>query len=233
MGFSGSLEKMTVIAYQKSNFTSEVGRFTVFINPEKYSHTYKICWNDVQAQGSPGGSPNFNKVPSDSVKFELVFDGTGVVASKLPGVLPFTDDGIVAQIDAFKKLVFNYNGNIHSPNFLKLSWGTLLFKCRLQSLSISYTLFKPDGTPLRARADATFIGYNDEVELALQAKKSSPDLTHIVTVKAGETLPLLCYRIYGTSAVYVQVARANGLADFRALTTGTQLVFPPLVEAAQ
>ncbi len=231
MGFSGGLEKMVVIAYEKSNFTGEKGRFTVFINPEKYSHSYKICWNDVQAQGSPGGSPNFNKTPSDTVKFELVFDGTGVVPTKLPGVLPFTGDGIAEQIDAFKKLVFNYNGNIHSPNFLKLSWGLLLFKCRLQSLEVSYTLFKPDGTPLRARANATFIGYNDETELALSAKKSSPDLTHVVTVKAGETLPLLCYRIYGSSALYPQVARVNGLVDFRDVPAGAQLVFPPLVES--
>ncbi len=231
MGFMGGLEKMVVIAYEKSNFSGEKGRFTVFINPEKYSHNYKICWNDVQAQGSPGGSPNFNKIPSDTVKFELVFDGTGVVPTKLPGVLPFTGDGIVEQIDAFKKLVFNYNGNIHSPNFLKLSWGTLLFKCRLQSLDVSYTLFKPDGTPLRARANSTFIGYNDETELALAAKKSSPDLTHIVTVKAGETLPLLCYRIYGSSDLYTQVARVNGLVDFRAVPAGAQLVFPPLAES--
>lgn len=231
MGFMGGLEKMVVIAYEKSNFSGEKGRFTVFINPEKYSHNYKICWNDVQAQGSPGGSPNFNKIPSDTVKFELVFDGTGVVPTKLPGVLPFTSDGIVEQIDAFKKLVFNYNGNIHSPNFLKLSWGTLLFKCRLQSLEVAYTLFKPDGTPLRARANATFIGYNDETELALAAKKSSPDVTHVVTVKAGETLPLLCYRIYGSSALYTQVARVNGLVDFRAIPSGTQLVFPPLAES--
>lgn len=232
MGLSAKLEKLTVIAYQKSNFTGESGRFVVYINPEKYAHSYQICWNDVQAQGSNGGSPNFNKIPSDKVTFELVFDGTGVVPGAVPGVVPFTEDGVAQQIDAFKKLVFNYQGNIHSPNFLKLSWGTLLFKCRLRSLDVTYTLFKPDGTPLRARANATFIGYNDEVELALRARKSSPDLSHVVTVKAGDTLPLLCYRIYGHSRFYLQVAHANGLAGFRDLAVGSQLLFPPLAEQA-
>ena len=232
MGLSAKLEKLTVFAYQKSNFTGEVGSYSVYINPEKYSHSYQICWNDVQAQGSSGGSPNFNKIPSDKVSFELVFDGTGVVPTAIPGVLPFTEDGVAQQVEAFKKLVFNYQGNIHSPNFLKLSWGTLLFKCRLKSLEVSYTLFKPDGTPLRARANATFIGYNDEVELALRARKSSPDLSHLVTVRAGDTLPLLCDRIYGDSRYYVQVARANGLAGFRGLEAGTRLLFPPLAEQA-
>ncbi len=230
MGFSGSLEKMLVIAYQKSDFTSEVGRYTVFINPASYSHQFNVVYNDVQAQGSSGGSPDFNRIPSDRVELELVFDGTGVVPSPLPGLLPFMGDGIAEQVAAFKKLVFTYNGDIHSPNYLKLSWGTFLFKCRMARLSLTYTLFKPDGTPLRAKAKGLFLGYNDEVELALQARMSSPDLTHVRTVKAGDTLPLMCFRIYGTSALYLQVAKANGLSDFRQLTIGSQLVFPPLKE---
>src|SRR6185503_4459916 len=189
MGTSGSLEKMQIVAYLNGEFTDKAGEFAVYINPEKYSHTYKIYYNDVQAQGASGGSPNFNRIPSDTVKMELVFDGTGVVPSLGTGA-GTSADSVTKQLDLFKKLIFTFNGKIHSPNFLKLSWGTLLFKCRLQSLVITYTLFQPDGMPLRARADATFVGFNDETELALSANKSSPDLSHVLTVKAGDTLPL-------------------------------------------
>lgn len=235
MAFSGSLEKMNVVAYKKSDFSasSKVGDFSVYINPEKYSHKYKICYNDVQAQGSSGGSPDFNKIPSDQVDFELIFDGTGVVPSPIPGVVPFTGDGIAEQISEFKNLVFTFNGNIHSPNYLKLVWGKLLFKCRLTKLDITYTMFKPDGTPLRARANASFIGFNDEVELQLKANKSSPDLTHVITVKAGDTLPLMCYGIYGSSNYYLQVAEVNQLNDFRDLRVGARLAFPPLSDAQE
>lgn len=233
MGFSGSLERLVITACQKADYTSEVGRFTVYINPEKYSHSYKIRYNDVQAQGSSGGSPDFDKIPSEEVRFELVFDGTGVVPSAIPGVIPYTDDGVADQIEAFKSLVFTYNGNIHSPNYLKLSWGKLLFKCRLSTLELDYTLFKPDGTPLRARALATFVGYNDELQLALQAGKTSPDLTHVRTVEAGDLLPLMCYEIYGRSELYLQVAAINGLTDFRNLVVGRKITFPPLSSAAR
>jgi phage tail protein X len=232
MGYSGSLEKMIVMAYSDKKFKQKVGEFAVFINPASYSHSYQIRYNKQQGQGTAAASPVYNQTPSDTVAFQLVFDGTGVVPSKLPGVVPFAEDGIVKQISTFRNLTFSYQGNIHSPNYLVLSWGTLLFRCRLQTLKINYSLFKPDGTPLRARADATFIGYNDEVEIALRANKSSPDLSHVLTVRAGDTLPLMCYGVYGTSAVYLQVARVNGLTDVRQLRPGTQLLFPAMRNAS-
>ncbi len=231
MGFSGGLEKMLITAYDKDTYTGASRKMSVTINPEKYVHTYQICYNDVQGQGSNGGSPNFNRIPSDSLKFELVFDGTGVVPSAVPGVLPFTGDGIQEQIQTFKDLVFNYVGKIHSPRFLEIIWGKLVFRGRMKSLTITYTLFKPDGTPLRARADTTFIGFATEADLAKQAAKTSPDLTHLITVQAGDTLPLLCYRVYGTSATYLKVAAANRLTDFRNLVIGSQLLFPPLTDS--
>jgi Contractile injection system tube protein len=231
MGFLGGLEKMKILAYKIGNFKSPVGDFTVLINPEKYTENYEICYNDVSAQGSSGGTPRYNKTPSRKVDLELVFDGTGVVPSKIPGVLPFMGDGVAEQLTKFKALVYDFDGKIHSPKFLELVWGKFVFTCRLTSLSITYTLFKPDGTPLRARANANFKSYNDELELSLSANTNSPDLSHVLTVRAGDLLPLMCYDIYGSSAYYSEVARVNGLSDFRNLVVGTQLLFPPLGEA--
>lgn len=231
MGFSGSLTKMKIIAYSDDTFQTPEGEMSVYINPSQYTHEYSICYNTVQAQGSPGGSPQYNKTLPDVVKFELVFDGTGVVPSALPGVLPFLSDGIKSQVDGFLALAFHYNGSIHSPNYLQLSWGTLAFRCRLSDLKLTYTLFKPDGTPLRARADATFKEYINPKQLAKKANSSSPDLSHVVTVKAGDTLPWLCFTIYGSSVYYIHVARVNGLTDFRSLAPGLQLLFPPLGDA--
>src|SRR5262249_5142090 len=143
MGISPSLQKMQIIAFSDAEFKKETGRMDVYINPDSYTRTYQIVYDTCQGQGSSAGSPNYNRTPSDSLKFVLVFDGTGVVSGPLPGMVPFLQDGIKKQIDAFLGLVFKYNGNIHSPNFLQLSWGTLLFSCRLKTLDVAYTLFKP------------------------------------------------------------------------------------------
>lgn len=233
MGFSGGLVKLKIFAYEDSAFTKQAGNLTVYINPSKYQRQYRICYTDPMAPGALTGAPDFRKAPSDKLEFDLVFDGTGVVPSRLPGVEPFTADGITSQVQEFLDLTYEFHGDIHSPYFLKLVWGNLLFKCRLEKFDITYTLFKPDGTPLRAQAKTVFKQYMNEYEQAKAAKKNSPDMTHLVTVEAGDTLPLLCYQIYGSSAFYPQVASVNHLMDFRQITPGMQLVFPPLVEAAK
>ena len=130
--------------------------------------------------------------------------------------------------------MFEFNGNIHSPNFLRLQWGKqFIFDCRLTKLKLEYTLFAPDGTPLRAKAGSSFTEYTNKVELAKEENKTSPDLSHVRVVKAGDTLPLLCAEIYGASEYYPQVAAANDIVDFRNLAEGTSIVFPPLSSERQ
>jgi nucleoid-associated protein YgaU len=107
-------------------------------------------------------------------------------------------------------------------------WGRLSFYGRLTSFDIEYTLFRPSGAPLRAKANLSFQGYKNPQEATLEANMSSPDLSHLVVVTEGDTLPLLCHRIYGDSRYYVEVARFNGLPTFRALKPGLTLHFPPL-----
>ena len=229
----GALEKLEITAYTDEKFTRRATQdpLKVPINPNTYSRSLRIRYTDKKAAGSAGGSPVFDKIARETINFDFVFDGTGVVPIA-PGVVPITSQGIAHQIQAFKEVTCSYDGEMHSPYFLKLAWGLLLFRGRLQSLNLTYSLFAPDGTPLRATAHAAFIGYTDEYELQAKLKKSSPDLTRLVTVQAGDSLPLLCHRIYGRSRYYSQVAEANGLTGFRDLRPGMQLVFPPLSGSA-
>jgi hypothetical protein len=223
------LEKLTVIAYEDKNFQGDGGaRTEVLINPDKYSHSYKICYSKLQVPGSAGASSKFNRTPADTVSFELVFDGTGIIGSKVPGILPGKTENVGLQIESFRKIVFKFNPDMHSPNYVQLSWGTLVFNCQLETLNINYTLFQPDGTPLRAKASATFIGFESPEALVRMAKKKSPDLTRVVRVKEGDTLPAMCFSIYGDSSWYIQVARKNSLTEFRDLRPDTDIVFPPI-----
>ena len=220
-----ALKKLRIVAFSDNKFTSVVGTYDVLINPDTYAHNYSIQYNDATGQGKNGTFTQFRRMGEETVSFKVTFDGTGVV----PGApAEGGSTNIKDQVDKFRTLIFKYNGEKHRPNFVLLKWGKLLFKCQLKTLGMKYTLFTPEGEPVRAEADVLFFGYTSPTDLEQEANKSSPDMSHLVTVKAGDTLPLLCYRIYGTSVPYPQVARVNGLTGFRRLEPGTELLFPPI-----
>ena len=59
-------------------------------------------------------------------------------------------------------------------------------------------------------------------------KLNSPDMSHLIEIKEGDNLPLMCEDIYGDSSFYLQVAAANDIVDFRNLVPGQQILFPRL-----
>jgi len=221
----GELKKLKMIGYTDSEFKNQAdsGEFTTLVNPEKYNLSYKIEYDDEQGQGSSSVPAKFTKIKPQDFEIEFLFDSTGVIAPPSG-----SSDSVQDELDKFRAIAFTYNGDEHRPNFLKLVWGSLLFKGVLMSMDIEYKLFKPSGEPIRAVAKCSFKGHQDDEERAAEEKKSSPDLTHVRLVKAGDTLPLMTHRIYGDSKYYLEVAKYNKLSNFRKLTPGQQIVFPPI-----
>ncbi len=221
----GKLEKLKIEAYSTIEFAEKVGEpFVVLFNPEKYDEKYEIEYDEEQAQGTSANAPAFGKIKPQEYQFEFILDGTGVVSD----IKDISD--VNEEVQKFLAVVYEYNGEEHRPNFCKIHWGRLLVKCNLKNCSVSYTLFNSDGYPLRARIKATFTEVQSDEDRANEQADSSPDLTHIRQVKAGDTLPLMTYRIYKDIGAYPLVARYNNLTQFQELIPGTELKFPPLEE---
>ncbi len=209
--------------------------FEVMLNPAQFSHQHSISYTNADAKkkgdrptrplGQTAPEPKFGAYDAEKVNFEIVMDGTGAVQSGMTYAEPVA---VAEQVKSLRDIVYKYVGTKHEPSVVEIKWGSFAMFARLQSMALDYTLFKPDGEPLRARAKLAFVRYVSNAEEALRAERSSADLTHVVQVKDGDTLPLLCYRIYNDSAYYLQVARFNQLVHFRDLKPGLRLRFPPL-----
>ena len=228
------LEKLRIEAYKDENRKMPVNpsSMEVMFNPTSYKKKHAITFSSKarQAIGSAGKPAAYAFTPPGEISFQFIFDGTGVThfgAGQLVNVL--RGKSVKKDIEKFEKICLKMNGDIHAPNFLKIIWGNHLnFSCRLRSFDITYKLFDEGGDPLRAELDVTFIDDRSAKAIAREADKKSPDLTHVRTVKSGDTLPLLCKEIYGSSAYYFRVAAENRLDDFRNLVPGQKLNFPPL-----
>ena len=220
MSDRGTLERLLILAYERSDYSgSPVGQFEAYVNPNEITLAYEMEYDSAQGAGTTNSRMNFKKVKPGDLSLTFFLDGTG--ANGRPA-------DVQAMVETFQT-VTGYNGNIHRPNYLKVTWGRIQVKrCVLKSASIAYKMFKPSGVPLRAVITASFTDNSDDQTRVALAQDQSPDLTHVRLVRAGDTLPGFCEQIYGDPRLYLKVSAANGLDDFRRLVPGTKLFFPPL-----
>jgi len=219
------LELMQITGYTDEEFQNAFSGkpYTTMINPDTIKWTKSIEYNEQQAPDSSSPSQKYKSTPCDKLSFDITIDCTGIVDS--------TRTNMAAEITALEDIVYTYNGQIHRPNFVKVQWGSnLIFKGVLTSFDISYTLFKPDGSPLRAKISLGFSQYISPTTVAKIDGEESPDISHLVTVVEGMTLPQLCEQVWNNDAYYIQVARFNDLDKFRNLKGITQLIFPPIIQ---
>ncbi len=207
---------------KKLKFASDDGSKTyeVMLNPKEIKTGGSIKYNTKSAQGETETEAKFQAYCPSNLDLEIVIDGTGIVDDKR------TD--VDAEIAALREVVYNFVGPKHEPSAVRVTWGVLNFRGRLTSLDTTYTVLTSEGKPVRAVVKMAFISSVASDESAVRAGKSSPDLAHLVEVTEGDTLPLLCQRIYQDPSYYAEVAKVNGLTDFRRLKAGAQLAFPPL-----
>lgn len=220
-----SLEPLKITGYTDEEFqTAMDGKpYSVMINPDSLKWNRRVEYNEQQTPDTSSPSQKYKNTPSDTLGFDIVIDCTGVVDPKR------TD--MAAEISALEKIVFTYNGKIHRPNYVKIQWGqNLTFKGVLVSFDTSYTFFKPDGSPLRAKISLSFNQYISPGTVKKLDQQESPDVTHLVTVVEGMTLPQLCQNVWKDDSYYVQVARYNDLNKFRDLAGIDKLIFPPLIQ---
>ena len=229
MAEEGKLQKMKIIAYTDPAMTEDkrasppYSEFEVMVNPETYALDYKVEYKEGQAQGTSGSQQKFTQKLAEEIAFDFYFDSTGIIE---PQQLDL--QGVYTKIEMFREMLIGLDSNTHEPRHIKVNWGQLLFKGRCVGFNVSYKLFNPDGTPIRAVVKATFKASIDDKLRVAKDNLKSPDLTHYRIVREGDTLPLLCYRIYGDSKYYIQIAAVNKLSNFRKLQAGDELFFPPI-----
>ena len=222
----GQFEKLKIYAYTDPGCgddqlaSLDENPITAMINPENYTLESKVEFNNGQASGTSGGTPRFEKKPPAELSLEFLYDNTGIIDGK-----PRED--ISGDLEKLQDFLMGYDGDIHQTRFFKFVWGTSLMKGVCSSLSINYKLFNPNGKPIRALCKLTIRELIEEEIRVLEEDNRSPDLTHFRIVKKGDTLPLMCYKIYGDSKYYLQVASINKLTNFRNLTVGEEVFFPP------
>ena len=179
---SGKLEKLEIRQVMKGKLQNLF--IEVAFNPTSLKEEQQIKFGDERGIGSVLLEKEFTSIPPSVLKFQFMLDGTG---ANLPGGVKF--ESVLDSVKKIRKITQDYDGGSHEPPWVELTWGTNVVRGRTTKLDVDYNLFKPSGEPLRAEVFLEVERSPSDVEETKTRNRSSPDLTHIVTVKAGDTLP--------------------------------------------
>lgn len=190
----------------------------VTFNPTEYQMRKGARYGEQNRPNSATPVTQFGGGDAETLSMELLFDtyeAGGDVRER------YTDrlDGLL--------LVEENRG---SPPVCRVVWGSLDFRCVLQNVDKRFTMFRPDGVPVRARVNATFKQFNPPTEEREASEGTVPDNTVVHTVQEGETLNDVARQYYGDPAEWRPIAGENGIANPRTLPAGTSLTVPPLEE---
>lgn len=213
-------DRLIINGYSSNSYSGAHESFKAPINPEKLNVSRSVTLSNGAGSNSARESQQFQSRDSDKLDFTLVFDGTGII--------PYAGFSVSDNLEDLEKVIFEMDSEAHRPRYLEVLWGSLNFQGQIQSYSVEYTLFKQDGTPLRAKAQLSLVSYTDPETAARESNNASPDMTRVLTVREGDTLPIMCQHAYDDFSYYLQVAEINELNNFRELEVGSQIVFPPL-----
>jgi hypothetical protein len=200
-----ALAKATII-----NLETEE-RFAVMFNPEEYTLD---MGNTIAEIGIPGleKSPiQYVRGNLRSLQMELFFD----TYEQQRDVR-----GETRRITA----LLEKNPTTQAPPLLLFSWGSLQFKCVLETAGQRFIMFLADGTPVRARLNVTFKEYEQiEVEVQQGFFFGPPSVRNLLE---GETLSKLAHEYLGDPGAWREIAELNNIDDPRRLTPGIQLLIP-------
>lgn len=215
-----ALEKATITN------TATAEKVAVMFNPEEYTLQRENNFAQIAVPGLSAPIIQFVHGNQQTLEMELFLD---TYESHLSGSRKLNQAG-----DDVRKLVgkvtnlMNIIPATHAPPVLLFTWASLSFTCVLSRATQRFIMFKPDGTPVRARLNVTFSQYSNAELEAKEIKRETADYTKVHIVRQGETLASIAQAVYGNPQLWRPIALRNGVDDPRSLTPGMQLAIPQL-----
>lgn len=197
-------------------------------NPKEYSIQKSATWSRPTNKSAKSSTkPEFGGVQPQSLSMELFFDDWENDDADLL-------DDIKTLLGWLKPTDESINKKKPQPQILKLQWGSnhslSEFKGFLKSVSVKYTMFKPDGKPVRATANIALEEVPDEPK-ATNPTSGSLAGRRTYVLAAGDSLHSVAYAEYGDPALWRALALFNGIDDPLRMTPGVRLLLPSADEA--
>jgi len=223
--------------FQRITSTGGLGKeLEVRFNPTEFTLSKSIQTAEVDIPGLDSPIIQFVRGQAETLSLDLFFDTTEFgMDDNAVSVTTLTDN--------FYALI-KIDGETHAPPVCLFSWGDDFpgrrtpvgtgsqtrqgFKCIVESVKQRFTLFSPQGAPLRATLTVSLKEYKTLAEQIAELNKRSDDRTQAHVVAANETLSQIAANVYDDPSQWRAIADQNQISDPLNLTPGTVLQIPAL-----
>jgi len=208
----------------------------VQFNPTELSLDKSIRLAEINIPGLDSPILQFVRGQNEKINIDLFFDTTeDGIGTGTTSVTTYTDRvyelvKIEPETHAPPVCIFSWNKKFpgsdvsaHIGNQKRTN-----FKCIVESVKQKFTLFSPEGVPLRATLTVSLREYKKLDEQLGQLGLSSPDRTHSHIIERGDTLSSISNRYYLKVGEWRHIADENEIDDPRRIGTGRFLRIPPL-----
>lgn len=211
---SGTYEPAAIHILDR-NTQQEEEEIEVLFNPTDYSLEKSVSYGEVSMPGMNTPVTQFVAGEAETLSMDLLLDTFE------------SGEDVRNHTEKLDKLV-SVKGSKHAPPICRFTWGGLRFKSVVESLDKTFTVFTPDGHPVRAEISITFKRYRTPTEQTDEEPRGSPDQAKLHTVTEGDSLWLLADREYGDATRWRVIADENNIANPTRLEPGRELLLPPI-----
>ena len=227
------LEKAMLVVTWHSG---EMEFIPIQFNPTELSLDKGVQVAEIKIPGLDSPLQQFVRGESEKLTMDLFFDttedgmGTGAAS-------------VTTWTDRIYELV-KIEPERHAPPVCALIWNSKFpgsdtsesignqkrndFQCIVESVRQKFTLFSPEGVPLRATLTVTMREYKTLEEQIAQLGLSSPNRTHTHVLQRQDTLSSVAGRFYRRPGEWRRIADKNRIEDPRRLDAGVFVEIPPI-----
>lgn len=205
------------------NETGKTEQLQCYFNPTEYSVSRNVTWNPTPQPGTDVPKFTFGGASQSTLSLNLLFDTSMEKSGDKDVRTKYTNKLVKAT---YKQ---KPSEDKSEPPHVLFIWGkTWNFEAVITSVATQFTLFQPDGTPIRASVTVGLTQIVDHKLFPRQNPTSGAISGDIHVVSEGDRLDLLAARFYKKPTAWKHIAEYNGIDNPRQLRPGSHLIIPPL-----
>jgi nucleoid-associated protein YgaU len=180
-------------------------------NPEEYSLDLGNTFAEIGIPGLQASPIQYVRGNLRTLKMELFFDTYEAKRD------------VRTETRKITSLLYQDQAT-QAPPILEFIWGGPIFRCVLESVGQTFTLFAPTGEPVRAKLSVSFKEFEPvDIEIQRGFFVGPPTVRNVVE---GETLSQLSGELLGDPGDWRDIAELNNIDDPFNLPVGMALAIP-------